>query len=104
MGLASRSVTFWRGFGLAVINPKTLLFNAAFLPQFVPAGESAAGQLVLVAAVFLTIVVIGDALWASFAAYARKWLIKFGKIRNKLTGGLLVGSGLGLALSRRTFQ
>ena len=100
-GVISRSVTFWRGFGLAVVNPKTLLFNAAFLPQFVAAGENASGQLVLVAAVFLSVVIIGDALWAVFAAYARKWLIRFGNIRNKLTGGLLVGSGIGLALSRR---
>jgi len=101
-GIVSRTMTFWRGFGLAVVNPKTLLFNAAFLPQFVPAGADAAGQLVLVASVFLGVIIMGDSLWAVFAAAARKWLIKFGKFRNKLTGGLLIGSGLGLALSRRT--
>ena len=26
---------FWQGLAMATINPKTLLFNAAFLPQFV---------------------------------------------------------------------
>ncbi len=102
-GIVSRTVTFWRGFGLAVVNPKTLLFNAAFLPQFVPAGADAAGQLVLVASVFLGVVVVGDSLWAVFAAAARKYLIRIGNLQNKVTGGLLVGGGLGLALSRRTF-
>ena len=100
--LASGSVTFWRGFGLAVVNPKTLLFNAAFLPQFVPAGANASGQLLLVATVFLAVVVVGDSLWALCAATARKWLIKYGKIRNRLTGGLLVSSGVGLALTRQS--
>ncbi len=101
--IVSRTVTFWRGFGLAVVNPKTLLFNAAFLPQFVPAGPDAAGQLVLVASVFLGIVIVGDSLWAVFAAAARNYLIRIKNIRRKITGGLLVGAGLGLALSRRTF-
>lgn len=98
----SQAVTFWRGFGLAVVNPKTLLFNAAFLPQFVASEPGASGQLWIVAAVYLTVIVIGDSMWAMFAASARKWLIKYGKMRNKLTGGLLVGSGVGLALTRQT--
>ena len=56
----SQSGTFWRGFILAMINPKTLLFNAAFLPQFVAGGSGATSQLMLLAAVYLTIVVIGN--------------------------------------------
>ena len=100
--IVSRTVTFWRGFGLAIVNPKTLLFNAAFLPQFVPAGDNAAGQLVLVASVFLGVVVVGDSLWAVFAAAARKYLINIRNIQNKVTGALLACAGLGLALSRRT--
>ncbi|MDH3442267.1 MAG: LysE family translocator, partial [Gammaproteobacteria bacterium] len=102
MGRSSQAVTFWRGFGLAVANPKTLLFNAAFLPQFVANEPGATGQLWLVATVYLVVIIIGDSMWALFAASARKWLKKWGKFRNKLTGGLLVGSGIGLALSRRT--
>lgn len=102
LGRVSQVLTFWRGFGLAVVNPKTLLFNAAFLPQFVASEAGATGQLWIVAAVYLTVIVIGDSMWAMFAASARKWLKKYGKIRNKMTGGLLVGSGVGLALTRQT--
>ena len=92
---------FWRGAMLAVINPKTLLFNAAFLPQFVSTSAGAAGELTVVSAVFLTVIVVGDALWAVFASAARRWLKGFGQLRNRLTGGFLIGSGLGLALARQ---
>lgn len=97
----SKSGAFWRGFGLAVINPKTLFFNAAFLPQFVGDSTSATSQLIALAAVFLAVIVIGDALWAVFATLARKWLSRLGNFRNKITGGFLIGAGLALALTRR---
>ncbi len=102
IGPQSATGVFWRGFGFSVINPKTLLFNAAFLPQFIGDASGAGGQLVVLASIFLTIIIIGDALWAVFAASARNWLSRFGNLRNKVTGGFLVGAGLGLALSRRT--
>lgn len=92
---------FWRGFGLAVINPKTLLFNAAFLPQFVVAGEASVAHLSLLAAIYLAIIVTGDTLWATFASSARQVLGKFGHLRNKITGGFLLGAAASLALSRR---
>ncbi len=92
---------FWRACAVAAVNPKTLLFNAAFVPQFVPAGSNGAGQLVLVAAVFLTVLFIGDTLWVLFASSGRRILGRVGLWRNRLSGGFLVAAGIGLALSRR---
>ena len=92
---------FWRAFAIAAVNPKTMLFNAAFVPQFVPSGSSGAGQLALVAAVFLTVLCIGDTLWVLFASTARHFLGRVGRWCNRLTGGFLVAAGVGLALSRR---
>lgn len=92
---------FWRGCLVAATNPKTLLFNAAFLPQFVGSGDSAVGQLALVASVFLTVLLAGDMLWALFAGSARRLLVRHSKIRNRFTGAFLVAAGIGLALSRR---
>lgn len=97
----SQTRAFWRGVMLAVVNPKTLLFNAAFLPQFVGNTDDASGQLLLMAGVFLTVMLIGDPLWAMFAAAARGWLQRFGRLHKRISGGFLVGAGLGLALSRR---
>ena len=102
---AAQSPSCWkivsRSLLLALINPKTLLFNAAFLPQFVGDGASAAGQLVLLASVFLSVIAVGDSIWALTASSARGWLSRFGRLRNKLSGGFLIGAGVGLALSNR---
>jgi threonine/homoserine/homoserine lactone efflux protein len=90
------------GLGLAVINPKTLLFAAAFLPQFVGPSMQVTTQLVVLSAVFLVTVGIGDSLWVAFAGSARNWFSNFGRLRNRVTGGFLIGAGVGLALARRS--
>ncbi len=98
----SQTRAFWRGVVLAVINPKTLLFNAAFLPQFVGNTADASSQLLFLAAVFMTVSIIGDALWAVFAAAARGWLGRIGRLHNRISGGFLIGAGVSLALARRS--
>ena len=100
-GVASAPAVFWRACMIAAANPKTLLFNAAFLPQFLPAG-AATGQFLLIAAVFLVVLLVGDLLWAVFASSARRVLSRYGRFRNRLTGGFLVAAGISLALSRRS--
>lgn len=51
---------FWRGCLVAVVNPKTLLFNAAFIPQFVGSETATIGDLAIVASVFLAVLFAGD--------------------------------------------
>lgn len=98
-GLASRTGAFWRGAMLALTNPKTLLFNAAFLPQFVGDGTAAGSQLLVLGAVYLAVIAIGDSAWALSATTARHWLNRCGRLGNRMTGGVLVGAGVGLALA-----
>ncbi len=90
-------VLFWRGCLLAAVNPKTLLFNAAFIPQFTGPATSP----MAVAALFLAVVFVGDVLWAGFASSARRVLVRYAVWRNRLTGLFLTAAGIGLALSRR---
>ena len=59
---------FSRGFAVAFANPKTLIFQAAFLPQFLTNGEGRQAQLWLLAATFWIITVVGDAIWVLCAA------------------------------------
>ena len=96
------NLTFLRGLGLAVVNPKTLLFNAAFLPQFVGESLHVTTQLLFLSAIFLFTLGIGDCLWVAFAGSARKWFVKVGRLRNRIAGGFLVTAGVGLALARKT--
>jgi len=90
---------FWQGLVLAVVNPKTLLFNAAFLPQFV-ASDGAAGGLVVVSAVYLAVLFAGDLLWAATAQAARPALMRLGRLRHRLTAGVYWAAGLGMVLAR----
>ncbi len=85
---------------VAAVNPKTLFFNAAFLPQFMPAGGSAVDA-AIVGAVFLAVLGVGDVLWAVFATAAKPLLIRAGLAANRLAGGFLVLAGVGLAFARR---
>ena len=96
----AQPAVFWQGCMIAALNPKTLLFNAAFLPQFVAPGAGA-GQWLAVVAVFVGVLLLGDMLWVLFANSARRLLHGFGRARNRLTGAFLVLAGIGLALSRR---
>jgi threonine/homoserine/homoserine lactone efflux protein len=97
---ASRAV-FSRAVVIAAINPKTLLFIAAFLPQFVVLDAGIVGHPATVAAVFLAVLLVGDLVWAAMAGSARRRLNRFATARNRVTGTFLVAAGVGLALSRR---
>ena len=97
----SARLIFARGFLVGLTNPKTLLFYGAFLPQFITAGPTASDQLLLLAVTFLVVAVILDSAWALLAGRLRGLLLAHVRLRNRLTGGLLVGAGLGLALARR---
>jgi threonine/homoserine/homoserine lactone efflux protein len=92
---------FWRGCLVATVNPKTLLFNAAFLPQFVAIDGDPQTELMLVAGVFLSVLLIGDLLWAVLAGAAEKLLAIQSAARNKITGAALVLASIGLALAHR---
>jgi threonine/homoserine/homoserine lactone efflux protein len=94
---------FREGLVTAVANPKLAAFFVALFPQFVPRGAPVLPSALLMAA---TIVAI-DFAWYSSLAYlvarARRafvegpWLRRF----ERLTGAVLVGLGIRLALERR---
>jgi threonine/homoserine/homoserine lactone efflux protein len=93
---------YLRGFLVGLTNPKTLLFYGAFLPQFVSPGPTMVRQLLLLAVTFLIVAIMLDGVWAMLAGRLRAVLIAQARWRNRLTGGLLVGAGPGLALARRS--
>jgi len=97
----SARLIYARGFLVGLTNPKTLLFYGAFFPQFITPGPAAADQLLLLAVTFLAVAVVCDSLWAILAGRLRALLVAQARLRNRISGGLLVGACLGLALARR---
>jgi threonine/homoserine/homoserine lactone efflux protein len=83
-----------------VLNPKTLLFNAAFIPQFLAGDSGTIPELALVAAVFLLVLMAGDLMWAAFATSARPLLARYAAARNRFAGAFLVTAGIGLGLAK----
>ncbi len=97
-----RSVSriFGRAAIVSVTNPKTLLFYAAFFPQFLSPDRPAGPQLMVLAALYLVISVVVDCGWALAAARVRRALGTRLRFANRVSGTVLVGAGVGLALRR----
>lgn len=94
---------YWQGFLVNATNPKTLLFYAAFFPQFIDPALAIGPQLV---AMSIAMVVIATALDSGYALLAGRVRGLFAsaranRVRHGITGTLLLGTGLGLALARR---
>lgn len=98
----SARAMFLRALLVSLSNPKTLLFYGAFFPQFVSGGPDAGIEIALLSATFLTLAILVDGAWAVTAARARRFLGARGRLRNRLSGGLLIGAGVGLALARKS--
>jgi len=94
---------FGRGLAVAFANPKTLIFQAAFLPQFLSDGEGRQAQLWLLAATFWVITVAGDLIWVLFAARLKAAVTGRAQlIADRVSGGILIaGAAVLLAASRR---
>jgi threonine/homoserine/homoserine lactone efflux protein len=90
-----------RGFLVSLTNPKTLLFYGAFFPQFLRPDAPIAPQVALLSLTFFAIAAGLDCGWALLAGRVRGVLAIRGRLRNRLSGGFLIGAGLGLALARR---
>lgn len=97
--------TFVEGFVVSVTNPKSMVFFAAVLPQFVDrAAGSPTLQMVVFGAVFALIALGSDAVWGVVAGSVRAWFVRSTR-RLELLGGAagvtMVGLGVGLALTAR---
>lgn len=92
-----------QGFLIGVTNPKAILFYIAFFPQFLSQSLPAAPQLACMVAAFLVIAVLLDGGYAVLAGRVRRYMVNpvLARIRQRVTGTLLIGTGIALALTRR---
>jgi threonine/homoserine/homoserine lactone efflux protein len=63
------------GFWVGVLNPKTLVFYAAVLPQFIDRNRGhITFQLLLLGGLFAVLALVSDGSWGLLAGTAREWL------------------------------
>ena len=102
---ASLSKLFWQGVLTNVLNPKVALFFLAFLPQFIhPEKGNTALQILLLGLWFNFSGTVVNSIVAILFGRLGNWLADkqaFIKWQNKITGLLLVGLGIKVALSSK---
>lgn len=101
---ASRANLFVQGLVITVPNPKSLIFIAAFLPQFVDSTRPLGLQFAIIIPTFLVITFGVTSLWALVAGTARGLLQSQRGYRTVLrgAGSLMVIAGLALVFVRLT--
>jgi threonine/homoserine/homoserine lactone efflux protein len=96
---------FLEGATVGVTNPKTVVFLAAILPQFVSRSAGGVpGQILVLGAVFAAIALVSDTIWALAAGGVRTWFSRSPR-RLELIGGAgglaIAAVGAGLLVSGR---
>ena len=98
---APRGGFFLQGLLVSLSNPKTLVFFGAFLPQFMDPAGDARTQLLLLGATFMVVAAVSDSLYAVLCGGAgRRFTDQQVRWISRLSGGVLIGGGIWLALAR----
>ena len=86
------------GFWVGVLNPKSIVFFAAILPQFVDQEKNnVTAQLLLLGAIFATIAMISDGSYGLLAGTVRSWLagdVKRLIFMRRFGGVVMIGLGV----------
>ncbi len=96
-----RGRVFRDGLLVALLNPKTTVFFAAFLPQFLSPGAPPVLQSVLLGCIFVAIAALTDSAYALAAGAATSGLRGNSILRlgQRLGGGVFIGLGVFAALA-----
>jgi threonine/homoserine/homoserine lactone efflux protein len=99
----SRTNLFVQGLVITIPNPKSLIFIAAFLPQFIDAARPLGLQFALIVPTFLVITFAVTSVWALVAGKVSGFLQGRRAFTSVLhaAAGLMIIAGAGLVLARR---
>jgi threonine/homoserine/homoserine lactone efflux protein len=98
----SGHVHAWRGFVVAMTNPKSIAFFTAFLPQFIDPALPVERQLLVMCVCAVALGGLLDSGWAVAAGLGRAWFMKpqHNTLLGRLSGVVLIGGGIWLSLAR----
>jgi len=100
----SRRAMLLHAFAVTALNPKSIVFFVAFLPQFLDTGSPLLPQFAIMEATFLVLATANAAGYGLAAVRARRLLRTPTALRmvNRTGGSLLIAAGLAAAALRRT--
>jgi threonine/homoserine/homoserine lactone efflux protein len=101
---ASKGSLFRSTFVVTTLNPKSIMFFVAFLPQFVNPHSQTIPQFMLLGATFLVLGTINAALYGLFAGHLRETLQSSRVCRwiNRCGASALIGAGIFAATANRS--
>jgi threonine/homoserine/homoserine lactone efflux protein len=104
MPQATVALLIKRAFIVTALNPKSIAFFVAFLPQFVSTQRHAAEQFVILGATFVLLAWVNAMVYGLFAGQLRDALLSVGihRLLNRCGGGALIGAGVLTATLQRT--
>lgn len=100
---ASSWVLFRQSYVVTALNPKSIVFFVAFVPQFVDPSRPLLMQFAIMEATFLALAALNTAFWAVGAGALRARIARPSVLAwlGRAGGGFLIGAGLLTALARR---
>jgi len=94
---------FWQAYVVTALNPKSIVFFIAFVPQFVVPEAPLLPQFSVLVATFVGLAAVNAALWALLVGEMRRRFEQPAmlKLINRAGAAFLVGAGVLTALARR---
>jgi homoserine/homoserine lactone efflux protein len=94
----------WRGFVVAITNPKTIAFFTAFLPQFIDSALPVERQLLVMCVTSVMLGSVLDTGWAIAAGAGRTFFLAHANAKwlGRISSLALIGGGVWLSLARRS--
>jgi threonine/homoserine/homoserine lactone efflux protein len=94
---------FFHTYAVTALNPKSIVFFVAFLPQFLDLSQPLFTQMAIFELTFLTLAILNASLYAALATAARSTISKpnVRRIVNRAGGSMLIGAGLLTATMKR---
>ncbi|MCG8447655.1 MAG: LysE family translocator [Hyphomicrobiales bacterium] len=95
---------FFHAFAITALNPKSIAFFMAFLPQFMSSDAALLPQYLILTLTWVAVSAIFDSVYALAAGTARETIQQpsIAKAVNRLGGSVMIGAGIAMAAMRRS--